>query len=503
MLYLLVFLLFVHHSHERFVITNTNSGQIQGYRTTLPSGGQLDIYLGIPFAEAPVGDLRFAPPKEKVSWKPQILNATKYGPACPQPLHFLQQYSFGKNFSNIDEDCLYLNVYAPKTPSNVDQLFPVMVWIHGGSYRYGSGSEYDGRILASRGGVIVVTVNYRLGALGLFQAVIPQSGCALSPFSIYRPPHSLRVTTRNLALMLQCPVNSSQVMVDCLRQKSAEDVVNTYPKHPQMIAAFAPRVDGYFIHDVPENLLRKGDFNQNIQVMTGFVPNESADEIPDSFNSDGGYDVTYYSSLLDDWSSRFFHSYDVKSAVTCYYSPSDKNDLANVQTYMQLKSDYGYIIPHIQLASSLNLKGTKTWLYDFNYRSSNYPEPSWMGIIHASELYYLFGTPLFSSLSCPGDPSITCPQIWTSYQTWNQLDTDISKAMIDLWSNFAKMGTKNVSSIRLSSGGDWDTYYPLKQYLVIGDSLQVRNDPRQKELRLWDIFHYQSYYANPRSDCSH
>ncbi|XP_061188779.1 acetylcholinesterase-like [Saccostrea echinata] len=549
---------------ERFVITDTTDGQIQGYSITLPSGGQLEIYLGIPFAEPPVGDLRFAPPKEKVNWRPHILNATRFGPACPQPLHFLQQYSFGKTFSNIEEDCLYLNVYAPKNTSNVNQLFPVMVWIHGGSYRYGSGSEFDGRILASRGGVIVVTVNYRLGALGflstddsvtsgnqglldqvlalkwvnrnirhfggnpdqvtlfgqsaggasvslhmfsplsngLFQALIPQSGCALSPFSIYRPPHSITMTTRNLALMLQCPVNSSQALVDCLRQKSAHDVVNTYPKHPQMIAAFAPRVDGYFIHDVPENLLDKGNFNKNIRVMTGFVPNESADEIPDIFNSNGGYDVTYYNSLLDNWSRRFLHGHKVKSAVTCYYSPLGSDDHANVQTYMQLKSDYGYIIPHIQLASKLNLIGTKTWLYDFNYRSSNYPMPDWMGIIHASELYYLFGTPLFTSIPCPGDPSVTCPQIRTAFQTWNQLDTDISKATIDLWSNFAKLGTKNVSSIRLSSGGDWDTFYPTKQYLMIGDSLQVRNDPRQKELRLWNNFDYQSYYANPRSDCS-
>lgn len=61
------------------------------------------------------------------------------------------------------------------------------------------------------------------------------------------------------------------------------------------------------------------------------------------------------------------------------------------------------------------------------------------GIIHASELYYLFGTPLFYSEPCAGDPSITCPQIWTSYQQWDKLDTEISKHMIQLWSSFAKI----------------------------------------------------------------
>mgnify|MGYP003692457501 CR=1 FL=1 len=65
---------------------------------------------------------------------------------------------------------------------------------------------------------------------GLFQAVIPQSGCALSPFSVYRPPHSVHTTTRNLAVMLNCSVQSSRELVDCLRQKSATDIVVTYPE---------------------------------------------------------------------------------------------------------------------------------------------------------------------------------------------------------------------------------------------------------------------------------
>lgn len=428
-------------SRGSLVTTDLPDGQLQGYRLHTSSGNSLDIYLGVPFAEPPVGPLRFAPPLEKRSWRPRVINATSYGPACPQPLHFLQQYSFGKSFSNVDEDCLYLNIYAPENTIDPQQSLPVMVWIHGGSFRYGSGSEYDGRILASRGGVIVVTVNYRLGALGflstddtvtsgnqglldqlmalkwvnrniqyfggdpsqvtlfgqsaggasvslhmlsplstgLFQAVIPQSGCALSPFSVYRPPHSVHTTTRNLAVMLNCSVQSSRELVDCLRQRSATDIVVTYPEHPNMIAAFAPRVDGYFLHDVPENLILRGEYNHEVRVMTGYVPNESADEIPDTFNANGGYDVSEYKSLVASWSSRYLHSHLVESAVTCYYRPSETDDQENVQTFMQLKSDYGYIIPHVQLASSLNLNGTNTWLYDFNYRSRNYPEPPWMG----------------------------------------------------------------------------------------------------------------------------
>lgn len=103
-----------------------------------------------------------------------------------------------------------------------------------------------------------------------------------------------------------------------------------------MIAAFAPRVDGYFLHDVPENLILRGEYNHEVRVMTGYVPNESADEIPDTFNANGGYDVSEYKSLVASWSSRYLHSHLVESAVTCYYRPSETDDQENVQTFMQV-----------------------------------------------------------------------------------------------------------------------------------------------------------------------
>lgn len=161
-------LLAICFSNGTFVTTDIETGQVRGYRIPTSSGGDLDIFLGIPFAEPPLGNLRFAPPQEKKSWRASVFNATTYGPACQQPLHFLQKYSFGKSFSGVSEDCLYLNVYAPKNVSSPDQHLPVMVWIHGGSFRYGSGSEYDGRILAAKGEVVVVTINYRLGSLAFY-----------------------------------------------------------------------------------------------------------------------------------------------------------------------------------------------------------------------------------------------------------------------------------------------------------------------------------------------
>jgi hypothetical protein len=111
---------------------------------------------GIPYAESPVEDLRFAPPEP--ANLSGIIDATKFGSECPQ-------WSGDNPMGN--EDCLTLNIFVPKDPSEIETGYPVMVWFHGGAFIQGSGSvpAYDMPDLVKRG-LIVVTVNYRLGALG-------------------------------------------------------------------------------------------------------------------------------------------------------------------------------------------------------------------------------------------------------------------------------------------------------------------------------------------------
>lgn len=118
-------------------------------------------FLGIPYAAPPKGDLRWKEPHPPEAWK-GIRECKEYGPSCPQPPGGWMEYL---KVEKTDEDCLYLNIWSPAS-STSDRL-PVMVWIHGGAFRSGSGSLklYDGTNLARRG-VVVVTFNYRLGPLG-------------------------------------------------------------------------------------------------------------------------------------------------------------------------------------------------------------------------------------------------------------------------------------------------------------------------------------------------
>jgi para-nitrobenzyl esterase len=127
----------------------TTSGSVKGTATA-----SMRTFLGIPYAAPPVGPLRWKPPTAAAKFT-AVRDATKLATHCPQPTS-----TFG-SATNIAEDCLYLNVFTPATKGP----HPVMFWIHGGAFFLGESDEYDPTALVAQG-VIVVSINYRLGALG-------------------------------------------------------------------------------------------------------------------------------------------------------------------------------------------------------------------------------------------------------------------------------------------------------------------------------------------------
>jgi len=130
-----------------------------------PMGGKLVgstcEYLGIPYAQPPVGDLRWMPPQPAGSFAKVPLNATSFGAECPQSASVLNATASGPTPS---EDCLFVNVFTPQNPTA--QPLPVMVFIYGGAFNMGSSTTYNGQPLSEAGPVVLVTLNYRLGALG-------------------------------------------------------------------------------------------------------------------------------------------------------------------------------------------------------------------------------------------------------------------------------------------------------------------------------------------------
>lgn len=155
---------------------NIESGSLAG-----TSDGAIDSFKAIPYAAAPVGPLRWEPPAAPASWTGSR-DASVFGASCPQPPRPDGVAALGGTASQ-SEDCLFLNVWTPHGAHHA----PVMVWIHGGAHRFGSGSSslYDGSNFA-RDGVVLVTINYRLGLLGYFaHPALTKAAAADTPLGNY------------------------------------------------------------------------------------------------------------------------------------------------------------------------------------------------------------------------------------------------------------------------------------------------------------------------------
>ncbi|CAK6981917.1 acetylcholinesterase [Scomber scombrus] len=154
---------------EADLIVQTRAGRVRGVRLPVPERSYVTAFLGIPFAEPPVGKRRFRHPEPKNQWN-GVFPAITYPNACYQFVDTTYPGFPGMEMWNpnrdMSEDCLYLNVWVPPSPR--PHNLTVMVWIYGGGFYSGSSSldVYDGRYLAHSETVIVVSMNYRIGAFG-------------------------------------------------------------------------------------------------------------------------------------------------------------------------------------------------------------------------------------------------------------------------------------------------------------------------------------------------
>ncbi|XP_075770104.1 acetylcholinesterase-like [Pelodiscus sinensis] len=325
-------------SDDDGTVVLTTSGPIRGKR--LPVGSSsVTAFLGVPYAQPPLGALRFQKPLPHPPWS-HVLEATGFGHACPQPP--LTGYPDAKLFfveTPQSEDCLFLNVWVPhpRPPEPV----PVLVWIHGGGFYMGATSVelHSGRFLAATENVIVASMNYRLGALGflylppaapgnaglwdqrlalrwlrnnvaafggdparvmlfgqsagaasvglhllspgsqpLFTRAALQSGAATGPWA-WVSPVKAKERGRRLAQLLGCPEGNDTALVGCLQGQEPE----AFPKHEFSVLQygdltgmpFAPTPDGDFLLDTPPHLL-EARYLRRMPILTGVTANEGS-----------------------------------------------------------------------------------------------------------------------------------------------------------------------------------------------------------------------------------
>ncbi|RIJ27000.1 carboxylesterase family protein [Henriciella mobilis] len=457
-------------------VTTAPAGALQGV-----AEDGVTVYRGIPFALAPVGERRWAPPQAFPDWD-GVRDATEFGPACPQPGARPGSIYYEK-LGEVNEDCLSLNVWVPDGAEDA----PVFVWIHGGSLVTGAGSQamYDGAKLARETGLIVVTINYRLGVLGYLahpglSAESPQnisgnyglkdqvaalkwvernigafggnpdnvtiageSAGALSVVLLMVSPEARGLFNKAVAqsayMVSMAPLRGTRnghpsaeeagvafqektgaASLGELREMDADKLVSIAGR------AFVPFgvIDDVWITDQMPAAFDKGE-QAKVPVLAGFNEGEIRSLrflLPPVPESDA-YEAAIRASH-GDLADRFLDTY-----------PADKPEASMLATTRDAM--YGWTAE--RLAASQTAAGQPSYFYFFDH---TYPAADKLGLraFHAMEIPYVFGT-LFD-----------IPEPWPQAPR-KQSERDLMKAMMHYWASFARTGTPSAEG-----APDWPAY---------------------------------------------
>lgn len=464
-----------------------DQGRLSGVTTPAP---EVRSYKGIPYAAPPVGDLRWAPPAPPASWK-GVRAATAFGNACPQTPYPANSVYFLPP-EPMSEDCLYLNIWtAAKSPS---EKRPVMVWIHGGALTRGSGSVslYDGTNFA-RHGVVLVTINYRLGILGYFAH--PELSRAAN-FGVLDQIAALQWVHKNIAAFGGDPANvtifgesagSWSVNLLCatplarglfhraigesgaqfapmrtltaaeqagkslgplaaLRAKSADDLSKTSWTTGAVL-------DG---STFPQDIYTT--FAQGKQIDVPVIAGSNADEATSvsnwPSNAPASAFIAQVRRLYGDSADEFLKVYptatDADARASFYAVFRDQVFGWQMRTWVRLQTRTGK---------------SKAYLYQFS-RVTPGPESARLRAFHASEIAYVFG-----NLEPP--------------RPWEAADRELSAQMLQYWVNFAATGDPNGKGLPA-----WPAYdEKTDRNILFGDKITTTTGLYREALDAFDRYY--------------
>ncbi|NXE53141.1 CHLE Cholinesterase, partial [Casuarius casuarius] len=524
---------------EENIIT-TKKGRVKGVNLQV-LGGTVTAFLGIPYGQPPIGRLRFQKPEPREKWS-DIWNATEQANSCYQAIDTTFPGFPGSEMwnpkTNLSEDCLYLNVWIP-SPKTKNAT--VMVWIYGGSFEGGSTSlpVYDGKFLARVERVIVVSMNYRTGALGFlalpgnqeapgnaglfdqrlalqwvqeniaafggnprsvtifgesagsasvsyhvlspgshpfFTRAIMQSGAANAPWAAITPSEA-RNRTVALAEYLHCPTSNETELILCLQDKDPQDIVNSESfavVHESLIKVyFGPTVDGDFLLDMPKTLVENGLFKQT-QILVGVNKDEGSSflvyGVPGfSKDNDSLINKTEFQAALT-YAFPEASQLAVEAIIFQYTDWENEQKPEHYRDAMDdVVGDYTMICPAVEFAKKFAQLGHNAFFYFFEHRSSKLLWPEWMGVMHGSEIQFVFGLPLERRAN------------------YTKAEEILSRSMLRYWASFAKTGTPNAT---LANGTRWPVFTSTEQkYLTLNtEPSEIRTKLRAQQCRFWNTF---------------
>lgn len=491
------------------VTVETTAGKIEGI-----DNGTHQVFRGIPYAAPPTGDRRFAPPGPVTPWS-GTRRCDENGAACPQPPSPLPGMAPGPQ----SEDCLSLNVF---TPACDDAARPVLVWIHGGAFRHGSNAQamYEGRAFVERGDVVLVTINYRLGALGYLhlddtahnlgqrdqiQALewvrdnIASFGGAPDNVTVFGESAGGMATTTLLAMpaargLFHRAIAQSGAAQGTLCAEEAERVGWEVGHALGLDGPDLSRLRSVPIEDLVTASVKAHEKLAG-QVFLPFAPVLDEDSLPlhplEAVRNGAARDVELVTgTTLDEWrlftfairSHRSLDAQALRGRVTSRIRRAGASDpegatarLLEVygmgerpawEVFDAVETDRHFRLPSIALAEAQSPHQASTYSYLFSW-----PSPAGRGALgacHAIELPFVFGT-------------LDAPTMDRFAGRGPEADA-LSVRTMDAWVSFARSGNPAHPDI-----GEWRPYdRERRETLVLNDDTRLEADPNSAERRVWD-----------------
>ena len=478
-------------------VVKVDGGQIAG-----TSVDGVRVFRGIPFAAPPVGELRWKAPQPVVPWT-GVRNADAFGAQCMQT-----PYPEGSPYATAPqptaEDCLYLNVYT--AARNGDRR-PVMVWIHGGAWTRGSGSTptYNGSTLAKKG-VVVVTVNYRLGVFGFLahpELTAESAHHSSGNYAILDHVAALEWVKRNIAAFGGNPAN-----VTIFGESAGSWSVNTVQATPLAKGLFQRAIGesgGQFsrtatlataeaagvtfmkaagadsvkaLRAIPAEKIQGTQFLRSAINVDGWVlpadvrtifANKQHNAGPVLVGSNANESTTLsnpaqFPKTMADYRRRVETQYGdaVKEYDEVYPVKTD----ADINTAMlAVGRDQTFTLEMRTWARMVTASGAKAYLYQFSHVPPSPNAATW-GAYHASEIPYVFGT--LRNRNWP----------------FTAVDDKLSDQMSSYWVNFATGGDPNGKGLE-----KWTPYDQTNEpYMELGDTVQTKQHLLKAQLDFLDSF---------------
>ena len=404
-------------------VLTIDGGQIQGVETA--DRGIL-IYKGIPYAAPPVGDLRWREPAEVIPWE-GIKVCDTFGAAAPQKLtdpgSFYDKEFYAQSPHVKNEDCLYLNVWTPAAGKPNAKL-PVAMWIHGGAYRNGFGheDEFDGIAWAKKG-VILVTINYRLGVLGFL---------AHPELTAESPNHS----SGNYGILDQ---------VAALKWIKAN--ISQFGGDPGRVMIFGQSAGAGSVQSLVASPLTKGLVHAAIMQSGGGIGSRPATTLADAELTGESITRFYGCTSIEEMRAVPADSLGDFENRTAAFMRSEKRraDLSPIVDGYLLNESFSNAatngnladIPYIIGGTIVDMRGNSKPIADFCLAREDKTGKAYA---------YQFAHPL------PGDDAgaFHSAELWFIFNTLNRCwrpftegDEALSKYMVSCWTDFAKYGDPN------------------------------------------------------------